>query len=64
MPHCLLAGIVSAAPKSNPFPSEGRPYASVVIDADNSLYRVIAYDDTMPELESLQKGDERALTVI
>jgi hypothetical protein len=34
MPHVLIAGTVSAAPKSTPFPDQGRPYASVVIDAD------------------------------
>ena len=39
------------------FPSEGRPYASVIVDAYDVEYRVIAHDDVMLDLESLEKGD-------
>jgi hypothetical protein len=50
MPFILIAGTVSEPPKSNPFPSEGRPFASVIIDADD-------VQDEMPALEALEKGD-------
>jgi hypothetical protein len=57
MPHIPMAGTVSSPPKSNPFPDQGRPFASVTIDADDVSYHVVAHDVIMAELESLQVGD-------
>jgi len=45
MPHVLIAGIVASKPKSDPFPTTGRPHAevSILVDgADGTVYRIIA----------------------
>jgi hypothetical protein len=57
MPLILLAGTVSGSPQSHPFPPQGRPYASMTIDADDVLYRVIGHDEHIDAIECLQPGD-------
>jgi hypothetical protein len=56
MPLVLLAGTVTKL-ESYPFPSEGRPRCEAVIRADDVLFRVVAYDEIMTALETLQPGD-------
>jgi hypothetical protein len=57
MPLCLLAGSVQSL-QSFPFPpGDERPRCEAVILADNVLFRVVAYDEIMTALETLQPGD-------
>jgi hypothetical protein len=57
MPLVLLAGTVQSI-KSDPFPpGDERPRCEAVILADNGLLRVVAYDETMTLMETLQPGD-------
>jgi hypothetical protein len=62
MPLCLLAGTVKSL-QSFPFPpGDERPRCECVILADNVLLRVIAYDELMTALETLQPGDACSVT--
>jgi hypothetical protein len=57
MPLVLLAGTVQSI-RSDPFPpGDERPRCECVILADNVLLRVVAYDETMTLMETLQPGD-------
>jgi hypothetical protein len=57
MPLVLLAGTVKSL-QSFPFPpGDERPRCECVILADNTLFRVVGYDETMTLLESLVPGD-------
>jgi hypothetical protein len=57
MPLVLLAGTVRSV-ESHPFPpGDERPRCEAVILADNCLLRVLAYDELMTALETLQPGD-------
>jgi hypothetical protein len=61
MPLILLAGTVTAKPKIMDFPAAGRPRCEVRIEAEGSgqavIFRVLAFDDLMPEAELLMPGD-------
>jgi hypothetical protein len=57
MPYVLLAGTVSGSPKSDPFFTSGKPFASVIIDADDVEYRVIGHETGMADIWCLQNGD-------
>jgi hypothetical protein len=52
----VFAGTVQSI-RSDPFPQEGRPRCEAVILADNVLFRVVAYDEIMTAMETLQPGD-------
>ena len=56
MPAILIAGTVAAKPKSQPFPTTGRPRVEirVKVEDDNAvtLFRVIAHGEQMAELET------------
>jgi len=57
MPLILLAGTVQSI-ASHPFPpGDERPNCTAQIVADNMLLRVIAYDETMTAMGTLQPGD-------
>jgi hypothetical protein len=57
MPLVLLAGTVQSI-RSDPFPAGNvRPNCTVAIEADGVIFRVVAYDEIMTALESLQPGD-------
>jgi hypothetical protein len=54
---CLAAGIIKEI-RSDPFPSgDQRPHATVIMLCDNALIRVVAYDEIMTAMETLQPGD-------
>lgn len=57
MPLIIIAGTVSSLPKSNPFPSQGLPNASVVIDADGIEFKVFGFRSEMEAIELLEPGD-------
>lgn len=65
MPNILLAGIVATQPKSEPFPSKGRPHCKVGIRAEGEgrsvVCEVIGFESEAEELELLALGDAVAV---
>jgi hypothetical protein len=64
MPSVLLAGVVVAQPKAEPFPERGRPRCEVRVKVegnDTAVYRVVGHDDAIPALENLVAGDSVAI---
>jgi single-stranded DNA-binding protein len=64
MPTVLLAGTVTAKPKVQTFPAEGRPRCEVRLEVDDDLvtiFRIVGYDDQTAELETLLPGDSVAV---
>ncbi len=48
MPLILIAGVVATNPKSDPFPTNGRPRCKInvrVEGSDAALYRIVAFDE-------------------
>src|ERR1700757_3974528 len=65
MPHILVAGVVAAKPKAQPFPATGRPRCELRLevhdDASMTVFRVLGFDDQTRELEMLLPGDSAAI---
>jgi single-stranded DNA-binding protein len=64
MPFCLVAGIVVAKPMVERFPKTGRPRAQITVRCDGSvaeLFKIVAFDDAMSELEVLRPNDSVAI---
>jgi S1-C subfamily serine protease len=64
MPQILLAGLVTAAPKVENFPTKGKPRTEVRIrteDGRPAVFRVIGFDEQSDELALLAVGDSVAV---
>jgi hypothetical protein len=62
VPSVLIAGVVTSV-RSYAFPAEGRPHCAVELRVPESTgtWRILAFDDQMPEAEALVKGDHTAV---